>query len=121
MSQNSQGNTCVGFSYYSFIKKGLQDRCFLVNFAKFLSNTFFTEHLWTMNVSINSTNTVHSKKKLPQVSCRATVLRNFGKQRHIRNSVKHLRWGFFRRLFNILHSAYNKMRISCLFLNASFL
>ena len=45
------GNTCVGVPFYkvadrhicNFIKKSLQQRCFLV--AKFLRNTNFEEHL----------------------------------------------------------------------------
>ena len=37
----------------NFIKKWLQHRCFLVNFAKILRTTFFTEHLRT-TASYNS-------------------------------------------------------------------
>ena len=31
---------------FSFIKKGLQRRCFPVNLTKFLRTPFFIEHLW---------------------------------------------------------------------------
>ena len=66
-SQNSQENTCARDSFLTklqaseckFIKKGLWDRRFLVNFAKFLTTPFLTEHLrWLLSnliigVSIN--------------------------------------------------------------------
>ena len=56
ISQNSQENTCAGVYFLIklqalglqlYLKKRLCHRCFLVNFAKFLKQTFFTEHLRT--------------------------------------------------------------------------
>ena len=48
ISQNSQENTCAGVS--CLIVAGdsgtLWQRCFPVNFAKFLKTNFFIEHLW---------------------------------------------------------------------------
>ena len=48
--QNSHGNTCARVflnkvAVLNFIKKRLWHRCFPVNFANFLKNTFSTEHL----------------------------------------------------------------------------
>ena len=37
-----------------FIRKGLWQRCFPVNFAKFLTIPFVTEHLWTTASETNS-------------------------------------------------------------------
>ena len=42
ISQNSQENTCARV----FIKKRLCQRCFPLNFVKFLRILFFIEHLW---------------------------------------------------------------------------
>ena len=39
MSQSLQEDTCVGLQAYNIIKKRLQHRCFLVNFAAFLETT----------------------------------------------------------------------------------
>ena len=39
MSQSLQEDTCVGLKAYNIIKKRLQHRCFLVNFAAFLGTT----------------------------------------------------------------------------------
>ena len=50
ISQNSQGNTCVGVFFFNIVaglrptillKKRLQDRCFPVNFVKFSRTPFF--------------------------------------------------------------------------------
>ena len=53
MSQNSQGNTCASLFFNkvadlksaTLLKKRLWDRCFPVNFAKFLRTPFLIEHL----------------------------------------------------------------------------
>ena len=42
ISQNSQENACASLS---FLKKGLWQRGFPVNVAKFLRTSFLTEHL----------------------------------------------------------------------------
>ena len=54
ISQNSQENTCVRVSFLiklqatpaTLLKKRLWQRCFPVNFAKFLRTPFLKEHLW---------------------------------------------------------------------------
>ena len=49
--QNSQENTCARVSFLinlqTLLKKRLWDRCFPVNFVKFLRTPFLKEHLWT--------------------------------------------------------------------------
>ena len=50
LSRNSQESICVGVSFSitlqaCFIKKRLRNRCFPVNFAKFLRTPFYIEHL----------------------------------------------------------------------------
>ena len=44
ISQNSQERACVGVSA-TLLKKRLQQRCFPMNFGKFLRTSFSTEHL----------------------------------------------------------------------------
>ena len=44
ISQNSQENICA--RAFLLLKKRLWQRCFPVNFAKFLRTRFLTEHLW---------------------------------------------------------------------------
>ena len=52
ISQNSQENSCTKVSFLiklqasTLLKKRLWDRCFPVNFAKFLRAAFLTEYLW---------------------------------------------------------------------------
>ena len=47
MSQNSQENTCARVSFLiTLLKKRLWQRCFPVNFVKYLRTPFFIEHLW---------------------------------------------------------------------------
>ena len=41
ISQNSQENTCVRLRPATLLKKETLDRCFAVNFAKFLRTSFF--------------------------------------------------------------------------------
>ena len=31
----------------NFFKKGLQHRCFLIEYCEYFKNTYFEEHLWT--------------------------------------------------------------------------
>ena len=40
-------NKAAGVRLATFSKKRLWQRCFPVNFAKFLRTSFLTEHLWT--------------------------------------------------------------------------
>ena len=40
-------NKVAGLQAYNFINKRLQHRCFTVNIAKFIKNTYFEEHLRT--------------------------------------------------------------------------
>ena len=55
--KNSQESTCVGASFLkTSLKKGLQHRCFLMNFAKNLRTFFFIEHLqWLLRIVIHTT------------------------------------------------------------------
>ena len=39
------GNTCARFTFLVLLKKRFWHRCVLVNFAKFLKKTFFTERI----------------------------------------------------------------------------
>ena len=59
ISQNSQENTCARVSFLikflrpaNLLKKRLWDRCFPMNFAKFLRTPFFTEHLWWLLLNL---------------------------------------------------------------------
>ena len=56
LSQYSQENTCLGVCFWglqgcSFIKKRLQDRCFLW-YCKIFKNTCFEEHLRTVGSAV---------------------------------------------------------------------
>ena len=53
VSQNSQKNTCARVS---FLKKKVCQRCFPVNFVKFLKAPFFKEHHWLLPLNENSCN-----------------------------------------------------------------
>ena len=63
VTEYSEENTCVGVSFnkipgfqaYNFIKKRLQQKCFLLNIAKFLKTVFLIEHLWWLLLSFTST------------------------------------------------------------------
>ena len=49
ISQNSKENSCARDSFLIKLQvkaQSLWDRCFPVNFVKFLTTTFFTENLW---------------------------------------------------------------------------
>ena len=51
ISQNSKENTCT--RVYFLIKLRLWQRCFPVNFVKFLRTLFFIEHLWWLLVVLH--------------------------------------------------------------------
>ena len=68
ISQNSQKNTCVRASFLIKLlawglKKRLWQRCFPVNFVKFLRTLFFTEHLWWLLLFITSSEWYYSWSK----------------------------------------------------------
>ena len=62
MSQNSQENTCARISFLiTLLKKRLWQRCFPVNFAKYLRTPFFIEHLWWLLLLLFYWNEVNKK------------------------------------------------------------
>ena len=62
ISQNSQENTCVRLRPATLLKKETLDRCFAVNFAKFLRTSFFTERLRVIASGIKYMNVSLLKK-----------------------------------------------------------
>ena len=67
--QNSQQSTCVGVSFLIkfnklYLKRRLQDKCFLVSAAKFLRTPFFIDHIrWLfLNITILIVNATTTSK-----------------------------------------------------------
>ena len=91
-------NKVAGLSPAALLKKRLWQRCFPVNFVKFLRTPFHTEHLSWLLLDINEIFDIFYKTLSEIVDCHATLTKVTKKERTLQSKpwinkeIKHLMW-----------------------------
>ena len=93
ISQNSHEN--IWPHPATLLKKRFWNRCFPVNFVKFLKTPFLTEHLWWL--LLNPVGYARNWIFCLLFFLLVIVNKYCGWQRYIQNPVKHLKWRVLRR------------------------